>query len=57
MEERIKIPKEAIRKAEKKVSREMELENNRAALVATKVHKSKKTYSRKQKYKNYEDNN
>ena len=54
MEERIKISKKAIRKAERKVSREMELENDRAQLVATKIHKSKKAYSRKQKYKNYE---
>ena len=49
MKEKIKIPKEAVRKAEKKASREVELEQNVGFKAVLKVHKSKKHYTRKGK--------
>ena len=38
--------------ANKRASRQIELEENRSRLTVTKIHKSKKTYSRKNKHKN-----
>ena len=38
--------------ANKRASRQIELDENRRALTVTKIHKSKKKYSRKKKHKN-----
>ena len=43
--------KELIRKAERKASRELELENQSGWVANRKVHHSKKNYSRKKKHK------
>ena len=46
------ITKEQIRKNDKKISRELELENQTGWTATHKVHKSKKNYTRKNKHKN-----
>ena len=38
--------------ANKRASRQIELDENRRPLTVTKIHKSKKIYSRKNKHKN-----
>jgi hypothetical protein len=38
--------------ANKRASRQIELDENRRALTVTKIHQSKKKYSRKNKHKN-----
>ena len=46
-----KITKEQILTQNKKISREIELENSTGWVSIHKVHKSKKTYTRKPNYK------
>lgn len=46
-----KITQKQIIKSERKISREIELENQSGWISRHKVHKSKKTYTRKPKYK------
>jgi hypothetical protein len=46
-----KVTKEQLLKASKKASRELELENSIGWVSNHKVHKSKKTYTRKSKHK------
>ena len=46
-----KITKEQILKSDRKISREIELENSIGWVCMNKVHTSKKTYTRKPKYK------
>lgn len=50
-----KITIEDYIKAVKKVDREIQLENNVGWVATNKVHKSKKTYDRKNNKKNYLD--
>lgn len=45
------IDKEQLRKGERKASREIELEDKGGWTATHKVHKSKKTYTRKDKHK------
>jgi len=47
-----KITKAQIIKNNKKISREIELEKNGGWTAKNKIHKSDKTYSRKNKHKN-----
>jgi len=42
--------------ANKRASRQIELDENRRSLIVTKIHKSKKKYSRKNKHKTKQDN-
>lgn len=49
----MKISKEQILKMDRKASRDIELENN-LRMSHHKVHRSKKTYTRKKKHKNNE---
>lgn len=46
-----KVTKEQLLKASRKTSRELELENSIGWTSMHKVHKSKKTYTRKSKHK------
>jgi len=46
-----KITQKQILTSERKISREIELENQSGWISKHKVHKSKKTYTRKPKYK------
>ena len=46
------ITKEHIRKNDRKISRELELENQSGWVGTHKVHKSQKNYYRKKKHKN-----
>jgi len=46
-----KVSKEQLMKASRKASRELELENSIGWVSTHKVHKSKKNYTRKDKYK------
>jgi len=46
-----KITQKQILTSERKISREIELENQSGWISRHKVHKSKKTYTRKPKYK------
>jgi hypothetical protein len=48
-----KISKEEILKVYKKASRDIELENSNGWVSINKVHKSLKSYSRKEKHKSY----
>ena len=48
-----RITKEQMRKANRKGSRDAELELSVGWVATTKVHKSEKTYSRKGKHKNW----
>ena len=52
MKNKLKITLKDYIFANNKASREIELEENRRKLTLTKIHKSKKTYSRKMKHKN-----
>ena len=47
----MKVTKEDIRKAQRKASREMELEDSTGFKSTHAVHKSQKNYSRKNKHK------
>jgi hypothetical protein len=49
-----KITKEQYIKNERKISREIELENSKGWTAKHKVHKSMKNYSRKNKHKSLE---
>ena len=49
-----KISIEQLRNADKKASREMELENSTGWVAVKKVHKSEKDYSRNKKHKGQE---
>ena len=42
--------------ANKRASRQIELDENRRSLTVTKIHKSKKKYSRKNKHRNKQNN-
>ncbi len=46
------ITKEQMRKADRKASRDIELENQTGWIAKNKVHKNKKKYTRKNKHKN-----
>ncbi len=53
--EKIHIKKEDIKKANRKGNREAFLEGEKFKTLSTKLHKNKKKYSRKDKYKRSND--